>query len=142
MMDHIDMGMPRLHPDMMARYEIEYHRPARINAVQFGMSEALLGTVDRLIDDARSGIGIACVEADASGHARRLTAQQGLYTVLIRGYAGEEAVRREQVVQCVLSARGPEEIGALAADPAIELALADDTPAARALASRFDDLRR
>ena len=42
MMDHMDMGMPRLHPDMMARYEIEDHRPARINAVQFGMGEALL----------------------------------------------------------------------------------------------------
>ena len=142
MMDHMDMGMPRLHPDMMARYEIEDHRPARINTVQFGMSEALLGTVDRLIDDARSGIGIACVEADASGHARRLTAQQGLYTVLIRGYAGEEAVRREQVVQCVLSACGPEGLEALAHDRAIALGIVDDTPEARALAACFAELRR
>lgn len=142
MMDHMDMAMPRLHPDMMARYEIEDHRPARINAVQFGMGEALLGTVDRLIDDARAGIGIACVEADASGHARRLTAQRGLYTVVIRGYVGEEAVRREQVVQCVLSACGPEGLDALAHDPEIALGIVDDTPEARALAARFAESHR
>ena len=142
MMDHMDMAMPRLHPDMMARYEIEDHRPARINAVQFGTGEALLGTVDRLIDDARAGIGIACVEADASGHARRLTAQRGLYTVVIRGYVGEEAVRREQVVQCVLSACGPEGLDALAHDQEIALGIVDDTPEARALAARFAESRR
>ena len=138
----MNMDMPRLHPDMMARYEIEDHRPARVNAVQFGMSEALLGTVDRLIDDARAGIGIACVEADASGYARRLDAQKGLYTVVIRGYVGEEAVRREQVVQCVLSACGPEGLEALASNPEIALGIVDDAPAARALAARFAELRR
>lgn len=138
----MNMDMPRLHPDMMARYEIEDHRPARVNAVQFGMSEALLGTVDRLIDDARAGIGIACVETDASGHARRLDAQKGLYTVVIRGYVGEEAVRREQVVQCVLSACGPEGLEALANDPEIALGIVDDAPEARALAARFAELRR
>lgn len=138
----MEMGMQRLNPAMMARYEIENRRPARVNAVQFGAGEEMLATVDRLIDDAGLGIGIACVETDGDGHAARLSAQEGLYTLVIRGYVNEEPLRREQVVQCVLSARGPEGIGALAADPAIELALADDTPAARALASRFADLRR
>ena len=138
----MDMGMQRLNPGMMARYEIEDHRPARVNAVQFGAGEVLLGTVDRLIDDARLGIGIACVEADGSGHARRLAAQEGLYTLVIRGYVDEEPVRREQVVQCVLSACGPEGLEALARNPEIGLAVADDTPEARALADRFAALRR
>ena len=138
----MEMAMQRLNPGMMARYDIEDHRPARVNAVQFGMSEALLGTVDRLIDDARLPIGIACVEADGQGYADRLNAQSGLYTLLVRGYAGEEAVRREQVVQCLLTTCGPEGVESLARDPGIELSIVDDTPEARALAARFEALRR
>ena len=43
--------MQRLNTAMMARYEIDDHRPARVNAVQIGLGEAMLGTVNRLIDD-------------------------------------------------------------------------------------------
>lgn len=138
----MDMGMQRLNPGMMARYEIENHRPARVNAVQFGTSEALLGTVDRLIDDARLDIGIACVEVDGSGHAQRLSGQEGLYTLVIRGYVNDEALRREQVVQCVLSACGPEGVDALASNPDIALGIVDDTDEARAQTERFAALRR
>lgn len=138
----MEMGMQRLSPGMMARYEIEDHRPERVNAVQFGTSETLLGVVDRLIDDAGLGIGIACVETDGSGHAQRLEGQSGLYTLVIRGYVNDEALRREQVVQCVLSACGPEGLEALAKDPNIALGIVDDTPEARALAERFTDLRK
>lgn len=138
----MEMDMQRLNPGMMARYEIENHRPARVNAVQFGAGEVMLSTVDRLIDDARLDIGIACVDTEDCGHAGRLGAQEGLYTLVIRGYVDEEPLRREQVVQCILSACAPEGVEALARDPAIRLAIADDTPGARASASRFADLRR
>ena len=138
----MELEAPRLGTGMMERYEIENRRPARINVVQFGMSATLLGCVDRLIDDAGIGLGIACVEAGETGYAGLLSAQEGLYTVVIRGYEGEEAVRREQVVQCVLSACGPEGLEALARDPEIALGIVDDSPEAMALARRFADLRR
>lgn len=138
----MNISLQPLNPGMMARYEIEDRRPARVNAVQFGMGEALLGAVDRLIDDARLGIGIACVETDGAGHAGRLNAQEGLYTVVVRGYVNDEAVRREQVVQCLRSACGPEGLEALAHDPDIAFGIVDDTPQARAMAARFIELRR
>ena len=145
--------MQRLSAGMMARYEIEDHRPARVNAVQFGMGEALLGAVDRRIDDYNAAVaqgaraGIACVQADEDGYAKLLSGQDGLYTLLVRGYEGEEAVRREQVVQCVLSAvdpaAQPEALGALAADAGVALGIVDmENPEAAALAERFRELRR
>lgn len=145
--------MQRLNAGMMARYEIEDRRPARVNAVQFGMGEALLGAVDRRIDDFNAAVapdarvGIACVQAGEDGFAKLLSEQDGLYTVLVRGYEGEEAVRREQVVQCVRAAvdpaAGPEVLGALAADAGIALGIADmASPEAVALAERFRELRR
>ena len=145
--------MQRLSAGMMARYEIGDHRPARVNAVQFGMGEALLGAVDRRIDDydaavaPEARVGVACVQAGEDGYAKLLSEQDGLYTVLVRGYEGEEAVRREQVVQCVLSAvdpdARPEALGALAADAGVALGIVDmENPEAAALAGRFRELRR
>ena len=134
--------MQRLEPGMMARYEIDEHRPTRVNAIQFGMGEAMLGTVDRLIDKSGLDLGIVCVEADRAGGAARLSKQSGLYTVLLRGYEGEEAVRREEVVQCILRAETPETLEGLASDPALELCLVDDNPEAKALHRRFCELRQ
>ena len=131
------MDTPRLSPGMMARYEIEDRRPPRANAVQFGMGDRLMGVVDRLIDAARPGVGIICVEAGQPGHAARLRAQGGLYTVIVRGYAGDQPVRREQVVQCVLDAVEPDGVDALAANPGIEFGIVEDSPEARALAARY-----
>ena len=131
------MNTPRLSPAMMARYEIEDHRPAAVNAVQFGAGEALLGAVDRRIDDAGIGLGLACV-ACGDG-AKQLQEQAGLYTLIVRGYEGEEAVRREQVVQCLLEVH--ETPDALAQDPDIALAIVDDTSEAREDAARFAQKR-
>lgn len=136
----MEFEMQRLKPDMMARYEIDDHRPARINAIEFGMGEAMLATVNRLIDG--KGLGVVCVEAENPGYARRLRKQGGLYTVVIRGYQGETPVRREQVVQCVLDAREAGDMDGLAENPDITLGIVDDTGAARALAARFVALRR
>ena len=138
----MDFEMQRLEPGMMARYDIEDHRPARVNAVQFGMSEALLGTVDRLIDDARLDIGIACVDVNETGFADKLNAQSGLYTLILRGYVNDEAVRREQVVQCVLTACGPEGIVDLAQDPGIAFGIVDDDENAREMANQFNVTRQ
>ena len=144
------MEMQRLNTGMMERYEIENRRPARVNAVQFGMGEALLGALDRLLDDlnaalpAEHRLGIACAaaEADEAGYAEKLSGQDGMYTIVIRGYEGEAPVYREQVVQCILSARAPGEMDALAADAGLLLGIVDDTDGARALAARFARLRR
>ena len=138
----MDFEMQRLEPGMMARYDIEDHRPPRVNAVQFGMSEALLGVVDRLIDDAQLDIGIACVDVNGTGFADKLNAQSGLYTLIVRGYVNDEAVRREQVVQCVLTACGPEGLGALARDPGVAFGIVDDDESARAMAKRFNETRQ
>ena len=133
------MNTPRLSEGMMARYEIENRRPARVNLVQFGLGEALLGAVDRLIDDAAPAWGIACV-AGGPG-AAQLRGQDGLYTLIVRGYEGEEPVNREQVVQRILRVVDPSEMAALAADPGLELMLVDDAPQARSDAERFCELR-
>ena len=136
----MEFEMQRLKPDMLARYEIEDRRPARVSAVEFGMSEAMLATVNRRLDDI--GLGVVCVEAGDTGHAERLRRQGWLYTIVIRGYQGEEPVRREQVVQCVLEARGAADMEDLAANPDITLGFVDDSDAARGAAARFIALRR
>ncbi len=142
--------MQRLNRGMMRRYDIPERRPERVNAVQFGMDETMLGIVDRRIDDVAPGIGIACVAAGEAAAAKALRAQDGMYTLLVRGYEGESPVRREQVVQRIAEVIDPEEdFGALTSlalrpelalglanteGPAAELAL---TLAARLLAARF-----
>ena len=102
--------MKRLTTQLMEPYEIENVRPEAITAVQFGDDPLLMGLVDRLLDDAnRAGarFGVACVQTPG-GHAEALRAQDGLYTVFVRGESGEKRVQREQVVQCVLRAIDPE----------------------------------
>ncbi len=136
----MEFEMQRLKPDMMARYEIEDHRPARVNAVEFGTSEAMLATVNRLIDG--TGIGMVCIETDENGYAARLNAQGGLYTIVIRGYQGEEPVRREQVVQCVLDACGAADMDDLTGYPNIALGFVDTTEAACEAAARFVTMRQ
>ena len=142
--------MQTLNRGMMDRYEIPDTRPDGVNAVQFGLGERLLGVADRLIDDARCGIGIAAVEAGEAGYASKLLAQDGMYTLLVRGERDEAPVRREQVVQCLTRIIDPagdfDALDALAGDRALCLALVDiEAPgsalalglAARLLAARF-----
>ena len=146
------MDMQRLRTGMMERYEIADRRPGRVNAVQFGLGEAMLGTVDRLMDDfnglspADARVGVAAVQAGEAGYAQKLNAQDGMFTLLVRGYEKETPVKREQVVQCLLKAidplGDPDALNALAAEPDLALCLVDDTDAARSLAERFAELRR
>lgn len=119
--------MQRLNRGMLSRYEIPERRPDGVRLVQFGLDETLLGTAGRLLAAAEPGPGIACVAAGAAEDVARLREQDGLYTLLVRGYEGETAVRREIVVQNILEVVDPEEdfdaLKALAARPGLELAL-------------------
>lgn len=145
-MKHLNLGI-------LADYEIPANRPDRLCGVQFGDDAMLLGLVDRLIDDANregANVGLAVVQPGQDGFAQPLKAQDGLYTVFVRGEEDERQVRREQVVQCVLQALDPAEdddvLMALAGSPEIRFALlhtdetgefADRDAVCAALAARF-----
>ena len=125
--------MQRLNRGMMGRYEIPDHIPQTLRAVQFGLGEGPLGTVLRLIGGAGLDLGVACLHAgDPLGAL--LAEQDGLYTTFVRGYLGETHVHREEVVQAVTRVCGPEDIEALAAEPALALGILDTE------AGEIDDL--
>lgn len=135
--------MQHLNRGMMRRYEIPDRLPKTVAAAQFGLDEALLGVVDRLIDAAGLGLGIACVPAPDSPQAALLREQDGLYTTFVRGYRGETPVNEEIVVQSIIRVAAPE---ALAAEPGLEMGIihaeADGFPAALAQAARLLTERR
>ena len=58
--------MQHLNRGMLGRYDIPEHIPTDLTGVQFGLSEALLGAVDRLIDAANPALGVACVGEEAA----------------------------------------------------------------------------
>jgi len=142
--------MQRLNRGMLRRYDIPEHAPSEIRAVQFGLGEALLGVADRLLDAACPSMGIACVppvgawSGEGADPAALLREQEGLYTLLVRGYRGETPVKDEVVVQSILCvADDPEEP---AFNPALALGLLDaEAPdrqgclvqAAKLLAARY-----
>ena len=113
--------MQNLNRSMMARYEIPEHIPTALAGVQFGADATLLGVTDRLIDDAGLNLGLVCVETGSDGLAARLAAQDGLFTLIVRGYRGEAPVKREQVVQCLT--RCDASVEALALEPGLAIAL-------------------
>ena len=124
--------MQRLNRGMLERYDIPSRAPTTARAAQFGLSEPLLGVADRLIDAAGADAGIVCVRSGApwtgegADPAALLDEQEGLYTVLERGYTGEVPVKREVVVQSILRVVDSEAAaGGLAREPALSLGLLD-----------------
>ena len=121
--------MQRLNRGMLRRYEIPEHAPSEIRAVQFGLGEALLGVADRLLDAACPSLGIACVPpegawtGEGANPAELLREQEGLYTLLVRGYRGDTPVKDEVVVQSILCVA--DDVDALAPAPALALGLLD-----------------
>lgn len=99
--------MQRLNRGMMSRYEIHDRIPGTVNAIQFGMDATLLGLVDRLIDDVGLGAGIACIQAEEEGFAALMREQDGLFTVVVRGYINDKHVYQEKVVQSVVQTIDP-----------------------------------
>lgn len=121
--------MQRLNRGMLRRYDIPEHAPSEIRAVQFGLGEALLGVADRLLDAACPSLGIACVPpagpwtGGGADPAALLREQEGLYTLLVRGYRGETPVKDEVVVQSILCVTDDPQEPAL--NPALALGLLD-----------------
>ena len=121
--------MQRLNREMLQRYDIPERRPAKPDAVQFGTGEVLLGVVDRLL--AETDIGIACLcpggaTAEGVDPVVLLREQDGLYTEFVRGYRGEQPVRKEIVVQSILSLPDAETgLEELAREPALALGIID-----------------
>ena len=141
-------AMQRLNRGMMGRYEIPERFPARVNAVQFGLGERLLGVADKLLDEARAGVGIAALSPAAPQRgqdpAALLREQDGMYTVFTRGYLGETPVNREEVAQAILAL--PESVDAVAGEAGLALAIVDadapDAGAALDMAARLLEIRR
>ena len=103
--------MKRLSRGMLEEYDIAPNRPEGIQAVQFGADELLLGLADRLIDVANArgaGIGLALVAAGMADPERGLAAQDGLYTLFVRGEVGQERVDEERVIQCLTRVADPD----------------------------------
>ena len=76
--------MVQLSRSMMERYEISDRRPQTLRAVIFGADARMLGAVARMLDRANESgadLGAACV----TGKAEALSAQDGMFTMLIRG---------------------------------------------------------
>lgn len=124
--------MQRLNRGMLNRYDIPERAPDAVRAVQFGLDETLLGTVDLLLDACEPPLGIAavrtgdapaewCDPSEGRDPAALLGEQDGLYTIFVRGYLGEQSVNEERVVQCLLRVADVPE--AVAAEPSLALGI-------------------
>ncbi len=97
--------MIQLSRSMLEKYEIPQNCPRTRRCLLLGAGSLMLGVVARLLDEAnRRGedLGAVCVTPAIES----LRAQDGLFTLLIRG---EETLKEERVVQCILSCLHPEE---------------------------------
>ena len=103
--------------------------------VQFGTGAFLRGFVDYFIDDAnragRFNGRIVAVSSTGSSRETALTAQDGFYTLAIRGVEAGESRERYRVVSSIsraISARDSwSDVLALARDPRIELVISNTT---------------
>lgn len=100
--------MVRLNRSMMERYEITKRIPDAESCVLFGADRLMLGCAARLIDrmnENGANIGCLCV----TPAAETLNAQDGMFTLLIRGERIDGSrVQEERTVQSVLRALDPE----------------------------------
>lgn len=100
--------MIQLARSMLERYEIDAHRPETLRAVLLGAGPRMLGAAARRMDEInRAGGDIAALCVTPLAPA--LNQQDGLFTLVIRGEdAAGDAIRREQVVQCLIRCLHPE----------------------------------
>ena len=100
--------MVQLNRSMMERYEIEDRRPQTLRAAIFGADCMMLGVAARLLDaaNARGGdLGAVCF----TRAAQALRAQDGMFTLLVRGEGDDGSpIREERVVQSIIAAVDPE----------------------------------
>ena len=100
--------MIQLNRSMMERYEIKNRRPDTLRAVLFGADGMMLGVAARLLDKANESgadTGALCITRAAEA----LNAQDGMFTMLVRGDKEDGGhIREERVVQSILRALNPE----------------------------------
>ena len=117
--------MVQLNRSMMERYEITDRRPQTLRAAIFGADQMMLGGVARLLDRANEGgadAGAVCITRAAEA----LNAQDGMFTLLVRGDNEDGShTSEERVVQSILKAvnpeREPEALLKYAEEPALEV---------------------
>lgn len=117
--------MIQLNRSMMERYEIADRRPQTLRAAIFGADQMMLGGAARLLDRANE-LGADAGAVCFTRAAEALNAQDGMFTLLVRGdNADGSHISEERVVQSILKAMNPEtEPEALlsyAAEPALEI---------------------
>ena len=116
--------MVQLNRSMMERYEIADRRPQTLRAAIFGADQMMLGGAARLLDRANE-LGADAGAVCFTRAAEALNAQDGMFTLLVRGdHADGSHTSEERVVQSILKAVNPEmEPEAMlnyAAEPALE----------------------
>ena len=121
--------MVRLDRSMMERYEITDRRPAALRAVLFGLDPMMLGAAARLLDRANElggDLGAVCISG--SDEAEQLRAQDGMFTLLVRGEREDGGtVREERVVQSILEVAGVEDGLVYAVRPELEFYILSST---------------
>jgi tagaturonate reductase len=108
-----------------------------VSVLQIGDGNFLRAFVDWMIDSANGqGLmraGIAIAQPLPQGIARQLIAQEGLYTVLLRGIEGGQVVQSRRVVSAVRTALNPYDdwqgLRALACEPALRFVVSNTTEA-------------
>ena len=96
--------MVRLNRSMMERYEIPDRRPTTLRAALFGLDQMMLCGAARLLDRANEmGGDFGAVSISMGEETDRLRAQDGMFTLLIRGEREDGSpIREERVVQSIL----------------------------------------
>ncbi|MTJ83732.1 MAG: tagaturonate reductase [Telmatospirillum sp.] len=134
--------MQTLRRDLLAAGSLRVaHTPGApaypVTILQFGEGNFLRAFVDWQIDVANGlGLmkaGVAIAQPLAKGMAQPINAQDGLYTVLLRGIEGGREVATRRVISCVRQALNPYEqwdaMQALAAEPALRFVISNTTEA-------------
>ena len=108
-----------------------------VNILQIGDGNFLRGFIDWMVDVCNGqGLfrgGVAIAQPLPQGIADRLAAQDGLFTVLLRGIENGQKVQSRRVVSCVRMALNPYEqwgaMRALAGDPGLRFVVSNTTEA-------------
>jgi tagaturonate reductase len=108
-----------------------------IKVLQIGDGNFLRAFVDWMVDVCNGqGLfqgGVAIAQPLPQGLADRISAQDGLFTVLLRGIENGQHVQSRRVISCVRAALDPyrqwQEMWALASDPVLRFVVSNTTEA-------------
>ena len=130
--------MERMGRAMLPALKVAHGRmPTRTRVVQFGEGGFLRAFVDAMIDAANEkadmDAGVAVVQPIPRGLVEELRAQDGLYTLILRGRAGGQDVNDARVITCVRACVDPyadfDAFLALARDPDVRFVVSNTTEA-------------